>query len=166
MANFESAFGRFNKISSEQIEFIIRGATFELFKNIVYGTPVDTGRAKVNWQISIDREINSSLMDYDKDGNKTVNKGKIEIEKPLGKYIYIQNNLSYISALEFGLYPNPVKKGSRRKNASKDDAIKYEVKSTGGYSYQAPQGMVRINLVRMNTLIRRYRSKFAEKRVK
>ncbi len=169
MANsgsFEMAFGRFNKISADQIEFIIRGSTFELFKNIVYDTPFDTGRARGNWQVSIDTPINSSSMDIDKEGNATIQKGQTQIMKPLGKYIYIQNNLAYIKPLEFGLYPNPVKNGSRRKNISKDDPIKYEVKSINGYSAKAPNGMVRINIVRMNTIIRKFKNKFAEKRIK
>lgn len=49
--------------------------------------------------------------------------------------VFIQNNSPQASVIEFGGYPNPVKKGTYMGNG------KYEIRSSGGYSKQAPQGV-------------------------
>ena len=125
MATFGMAFKNLNNLSADKLDKVIRGASFELFKNIVYGTPVDSGRAKNNWILTIDNVSDDKSDIADKTGNKAIQKASLEINKKLGKYIYIQNNLDYILKLEYG------------------------------WSKQAPQGFVRQNILRMNQLIKK-----------
>lgn len=55
--------------------------------------------------------------------------------------IYISNNLPYITMLEYGGYPDPVKKGTYNKKTGQ-----YEVRSANGFSKQAPNGMVGVTV--------------------
>ena len=125
MANFETAFGNLSKLTYDQIHFIVVGSASELVKDIIYSTPFDTGRARNNWILTIDKISDEKIDEVDKSGNKAIARAKQELTKPLGKYIYIQNNLDYILKLEYG------------------------------WSKQAPQGFVRQNILRMNTLIKK-----------
>lgn len=52
--------------------------------------------------------------------------------------IFIQNNSPQGSVIEFGGYPSPVKKGTHMGGG------KYEIRSSGGYSKQAPQGVYKL----------------------
>ena len=60
---------------------------------------------------------------------------------------WIYNNLEYIHVLEFGLFPTPVKKGTRIPGGG------YEIRSEGGFSKQAPGGMVRLAIADLETEI-------------
>jgi hypothetical protein len=65
-----------------------------------------------------------------------------------GKITYLSNNLPYIAVLEYGLYPNPSKGGRTIKG------VHYGLNTINGYSRQAPAGMVRINMARIQDIIR------------
>ena len=68
----------------------------------------------------------------------------------MNQKIFFTNNLPYIETLEYGGYPNPVKKGTWVKKSKS-----YEVRSTGGFSKQvAPDGWVRKTLKAMAKKIR------------
>ncbi len=74
----------------------------ELFKRIVLRTPVDTGRARGNWQIELGGPAQGTLEVIDKSGDGTILK---EIAKlgdiPPFSLVHISNNLQYISYLEY-----------------------------------------------------------------
>ena len=117
---------------------------------IVKGTPVDTGRARNNWFLTVGSPF--SLLagrDEDKNGNDSEESLLTSPKTVLGKKIYFTNNLPYIGTLEYGGYPDPVKKGSYNKKKKK-----YIKLSKGGYSIQAPKGWVRAALMRMRNKIR------------
>ena len=100
---------------------------FSLYSSIVKKTPVDTGRARGNWNISIGKDDLSVT-----DDKKIKFKSKQEV--PLAtkdESIYIVNNIDYITKLEYGGYPNPAKTGN---------------KTVNGYSKKAPNGMVGVTL--------------------
>jgi hypothetical protein len=75
----------------------------EATKSIVFKTPVDTGRARGNWQASIDSPLHEIAAGEDKNGGKTINKAARVIAgmKPLHAF-FLSNNLPYIEALENG----------------------------------------------------------------
>lgn len=127
MATFAMAFKNLNNLSADKLDKVIRGASFELFKNIVYDTPADSGRLKNSILISIDNPDNSQPDIKDTTGQTGINKGAEEIKKPLGKYIYIQTNLPYAKRIEFEQWSK----------------------------IKAPKGMFRINILRMNQLIKK-----------
>lgn len=101
----------------------------KLYDSVVRKTPVDTGRARANWQISIgydetrevDRTDQSSAMKTEEEKLGSVNGDD---------KIYIVNNLPYITKLEYGGYSKDSKTG----------------KTVNGYSKQAPNGMVGVTM--------------------
>jgi hypothetical protein len=93
---------------------------------VIFNTPVDTGRARANWQLGVEK-VPTKIFEnsFDADGNATANKLKSLIpENVLGLSIYIANNLPYIHELE------------------------------NGKSKQAPVGMVALTQLRFKTIIR------------
>ena len=73
----------------------IRAATSEVFSNIIQMTPVDTGRARGNWQCT----IGSPFMGEDDSGS--VMKANSVIPRRAGSVVYLTNNVPYIGKLEY-----------------------------------------------------------------
>ena len=114
-----------NKVAIKEVR---KNYAFALYSSIVKKTPVDTGRARANWNVS----VGSPDLSTTEDTRKTP-KSKDKMPDPNGdESIFISNNLPYITKLEYGGYPNPPKKGSG--------------KTVNGYSKQAPEGMVGVTL--------------------
>lgn len=151
MGDFSLAFKQINDLTVKQTEQIIKKTVFDLTSSIIQDTPVDSGRLRANWLVSFNTPIDAELKLEDKEGDATIAKAKALINGNKIPLVYwIQNNLPYANVVEFGLYPNPVKLGSRTKQATKGSPVKYQVLSVGGFSAKAPQGMVRINILRFN----------------
>ena len=73
----------------------------ELFRRIVLRTPVDTGRARGNWQIELGGPAQGTLEVVDKDGSGTILKEIAKLQDiPPFSLVHISNNLEYISYLE------------------------------------------------------------------
>ena len=130
--------------SKRDINLSLRKIYIKGLSEIVKGTPVDTGRARNNWFLTQGKPSTKT----DK-GNQKRNETAKTPKTVLGKKVYFTNNLPYIGTLEYGGYPNPVKKGSYNKKKKK-----YIKLSKGGYSLQAPKGWVRAALIRMQNKIR------------
>lgn len=111
-------------------------------------TPVDSGRARGNWQVSIGKDTSEQLDRCSKNGENIIEESS-KLESVQGdQTIYISNNLPYIATLEYGGYPDPVKKGSWDKRKKK-----YVIKSRGGFSKQAPHGMVGVTMANIQKYI-------------
>ena len=121
--SFASDVRKFNKRLKGKSEQVIRGTTLELFKKIVYRTPVGNpekwkpypsgkprkppknyrgGTLRGAWQVESGRP-GTRKTDIDKSGDATIakNRGKI-MRAPIGKPLYITNNMPYAMAIEFG----------------------------------------------------------------
>lgn len=99
---------------------------FSCFKSIVMNTPVDTGRARGNWQIGVNEDIKEEINRESPNGENIMSE-PIKLNHCNGDdTIYISNNLPYITKLEYGGYSKNSKTG----------------KTVNGFSKQAPQGMV------------------------
>jgi hypothetical protein len=110
------------------LDTVVRKSTLQVFSAVVKKTPVDTGRARANWNASqgaVDTTTTTST-DQGRGTAEALKAGEI----PSGGVVYLANSLPYIRALEYGEYPNPPKKGTG--------------KTVNGFSKQAPQGMVRL----------------------
>jgi hypothetical protein len=156
----------------------VRGITLALFSGIIKATPVDTGRARGNWQTTVGTAATGTVERLDPSGSAAI--GEITANMGgAGKITWLTNNLPYITVLEFGGYPNPPKRGTlvsrgaavsslglsgfsgniglRQSLAlgsrTREPAV-YEIRSSGGYSRQAPHGMVRTNIARIGGIIR------------
>lgn len=152
MKSFELQMKEFENMTTQSAEYLFRTTCFNLSDGIITKTPVDEGRAKANWQPDINRTETSKLDDTDKSGKKTVDKAKALTNKlQLGQYFTLTNNLDYIEALEFGLYPNPPKKGSPIKGTS--NPVQYEILTTGGFSNKSPAGMIGVTLMNFQNIV-------------
>lgn len=118
-----------------KIQKIMKTAALELFKSVIMMTPVDTGRARGNWQCTENKEA-SGIIKKIRNESETIRvmMDKV-IKSSIEKGIFLTNNLPYIQKLEYGGYGDGPK-------------------TQGGYSKQAPQGMVRVSLERIEKDLR------------
>jgi hypothetical protein len=134
------------------LETVARRSTLDLFTAVVLKSPVDTGRFRANWNVS------QGAPDITVTNSTDKNRAKAEVDKvqslPVGGITYLSNSLPYATVLEYGQYPNPPKMGSKKRG---EDGIAVHVR--GGYSMQAPQGMVRISALEYNDYVKRAISK-------
>jgi hypothetical protein len=129
----------------EQIKDIHKKVVFACYSSIVKNTPSDTGRARGNWIISESQAQGTS-------DNTTGQRYHDVSEIPITNYnqpAYIENNLPYIRVLEYGGYPNPVKKGTYNKKTKK-----WEKRSENGFSKKAPQGMVGLTVAKFDSIVK------------
>jgi len=106
----------------KSIEEVMRATALELFSSVIKDTPVDTGRARGNWQASI-----GSPEDGETNATESAALAKVRSVSngwSIGEVIWLTNNLPYIRRLEYG------------------------------YSQQAPGGMVRKNVARIQRIVK------------
>jgi hypothetical protein len=117
--------------ATEAPETVIRGTAIKLFSGIIKSSPVDEGTFRANWFVS--GATPSSQVNENVGGgysSDVVSRTSRDVEALVNwQAITFTNNLPYARRLEFG------------------------------YSNQAPQGMVRVNAMRFNELIREEVSK-------
>jgi len=139
--SFAADLEKWAKKTGQKIDRAIVSACYQISEAIVMGTPVDTGRARGNWIPTVNNPSSATLTIDDKAGTMTLAKvGAVTINAP-GSVYYLVNNLPYIRPLEYGLYGTGP--GATDKTAST------------GYSIQAPQGMVRINVQNFQAALRK-----------
>ena len=125
----------------------LRGVFLSGLQNIISETPADKGRARNNWFGSVGSPSGKTT-------TMTSGNGIAKLPKDiLAKKLFYTNNLPYITTLEYGGFPDPVKNGSWINGS-------YQKLSSGGYSKQllspanTPKGWVRSTLIKMQTKIR------------
>jgi hypothetical protein len=96
VASFGKDLKRFSKRTDLELDTVIRKVALELYDGITAKTPVDTGRAKGNWNLSVGKK--NTKVNVMAKGKKGVSLKKGDGEKP----IYITNSLPYINTLENG----------------------------------------------------------------
>tara|TARA_R110000822_G_scaffold274268_1_gene396646 strand:+ start:412 stop:855 length:444 start_codon:yes stop_codon:yes gene_type:complete len=116
----------------------IRGVYFIGLSAIIKQTPVDEGRARNNWFLTIGHPFGLSGRDSDKTGAGSDASLMTMPPYVMNKKVYFTNNLPYIETLEYGRYPNP-NKGTE---------------TAGGFSNQAQGGWVRTTLIAMQNKIK------------
>lgn len=141
MGKFSDQIRQFNIDFSNLSDEVFRVTTIKFFGQIVQASPVDTGRFRANWFATISRpstkiELNS------KKSEDQVNQ---RIERKINgsresRVFWLTNNLPYSEVIEFGGYGD----GS---------------KTRGGFSRQAPRGVVRITAKRFSKIFNENASK-------
>lgn len=122
MGDFSLVFKNINDKTEQQLNRIIKKSVFDLTSAIIQDTPVDSGRLRANWLVSFNTPIDAELKLEDKEGSATIAKAKALIGESKVPLVYwINNNLQYANHIEYG-----------------------------GSKLKAPQGMVRINILRFN----------------
>lgn len=134
--SFAKDFERFAKLTNASLDETGRAIALELFSGVIKDTPVDTGRARGNWQASIGVPETGQIAGGDEsktetpapngDGPKTAEAIRAVdgiIDKfGMGRVIYLSNNLPYIYRLEFMKWSDQAPAGMVRKNAARIQA--------------------------------------------
>lgn len=132
-----------DKLVPEEVVATQTVVALEALKRVIQKTPVDTGRARGNWQTTIERPARGETKTLDTSGAQSISAGTATIAK-LKPYqvIWFTNNVPYILVLENGLFnpPDPGPSKDRRPHR------KGRILVRGGYSIQAPQGMVKVTI--------------------
>jgi len=117
-------------------EIVMRAVSIKLFSAIIKGSPVDTGRFRMNWQASGAQPASGQVSGTDPTGaNAEGNVANFVSQTADWQELTLTNNLPYADVLEFGGYPGD------------------GPNTSGGYSKQAPAGMVRVNVIRFQSLL-------------
>lgn len=141
------------ELTTRTTEQAVRGIAIALFRDIVQATPVDTGRLRGNWQTTMGAPASGEIDREDKSGNAAGGEIVTVVGQLKDGSVFLTNNLPYAGVVEFGEYPDPVKKGTRVETGKNKG--QYEIRSKGGFSKKAPQGMLRLNVVRFQELVAR-----------
>lgn len=105
-------------------ETVMRNVSIKLFSAVIKGSPVDSGRFRMNWQASGPSPAAGIRSGMDKTGASAISAMTNYVSKSQNWYEFtLVNNLPYAQRLEYG------------------------------WSKQAPQGIVRINVLRFQQLI-------------
>jgi hypothetical protein len=158
---FESDVKRFVELVERRLKNVVSNSMYALSTKIVLQTPVDTpygpngefpvwfdansvGEARGGWVAGKNGSTRTSAsLDPEGGATNTKNQAVYQTYNPrIDVSLSLSNDVSYIGDLEFGRYeyPNPIK-------------------SVGGYSFQAPTGMMRINTRQWPSIVREVRSR-------
>lgn len=84
----------------DQLHALARKVTFDVFRRVVLRSPVDTGRFRANWNISV------GAPNYLTTNSTEESRGAAEAAKaltlPVGGVVYLSNGLPYAQRLEYG----------------------------------------------------------------
>lgn len=115
---------KFVEKAKKNPEKVMRQVSIKLFSAIIKASPVDTGRFRMNWMASGGTPATGTTAATDKSGNiATGNATSFVLKATDWREFTLTNNLPYAQRLEYG------------------------------WSQQAPQGMVRVNVSRFQQLI-------------
>lgn len=105
MDDFQTIIAKFELETNDKMNVSMRKIAIEVFRRIILGTPVRSGRARGNWQASISSPKLTSIDALDKTGQVTISRMRSEVaswnpedELPA----FITNNLPYIKRLNEG----------------------------------------------------------------
>jgi hypothetical protein len=130
---------------------------YDLFSRVIDRTPIwfefekHSGNTKYNWQCTINAPSTKVLKGTDQKGDTTKQRMLKVLARVQGDDdIYFSNSVPWIFHLEDGLYPRNPSVGSWNKQKKE-----YEIRSSGGFSNQAPKGMVKVTLAEYPDIYRR-----------
>lgn len=123
MGQFEIGLRKFAEKTELKINDVVRKIGLEVYSSVVMRSPVDTGRFRGNWNLSLAGFDPSVSELTDKEGAASIANATVSIAAYNGGSIYISNNLPYAQRLE------------------------------DGWSKQAPVGMLRITAVEFQDMV-------------
>ena len=139
---------RFTLKSEKTVNDVRKLMAYDLFSNVIDRTPIgfsyekSSGNTKHNWTCTIGTLSTSVLKGTDKKGTTTKARMLSVLQRLKGdESVFFANSVSWIFFLEGGLYPQSPAFGSYNRQTKE-----YEIRSIGGFSTQAPQGMVKMTL--------------------
>jgi hypothetical protein len=104
--NFSRRMKRHGKNVIKNADQLVRRCALATDAAVVLATPVDTGRARANWQVECNTPATGTTAATSKSGRESIDAGKTKIAQYKGgtpnAAIYITNNLPYIGRLNEG----------------------------------------------------------------
>lgn len=123
--------GRFSSMVSKHVakakqaaEDVPRKVAIDLFSSIVRDTPVDTGRARGEWQVSKGAPKTEETGLKDKSGSRPT-QDIITTAQKVGadEEIILRNNLPYVHSLEYDGISKKAPEGMVRRNVARFESI-------------------------------------------
>lgn len=114
MASFQAQLKGFGIKALEKVDQVRRASVLELFRLVIYATPVDTGRLRGNWQTTINSPATGERSTGSADSamaQAVANLGG------LVDVVWFTNNLPYAERIEFG-YSKQAPEGMVRKHVA------------------------------------------------
>lgn len=99
MAKFQQQLRGFGIKALDKVDKVRRASILELFRLVIYATPVDTGRLRGNWQTTINSPASREL------DRESADAAMAEAVANLGSLVdvvWLTNNLPYAEAIEYG----------------------------------------------------------------
>lgn len=137
-ASFSRDIQRWAALTQTNITEASRAVAIELFTSVILDTPVDTGRLRGNWQTNLGSMPDGVLDRLDPSGGAATGQVLTVVSQLVEGSVFLANNLPYAAVVEFGQFPDPPKKGAGL--------------TSGGFSNKAPEGMLRRNVARFQTI--------------
>lgn len=135
------------RFTRDELVIFHKRLAFEALRRVVFKTPVDSGRTRGNWQVTLDIPAVGTIQTTDANGAATVARGAAIIEaiEPFSA-VFITNNVPHILVLEEGRFdpPDP--------GPTKDPRREGKILVRGGFSTQAPQGMVAVTVTELRAI--------------
>lgn len=125
--SFSDDMKKFANKAGHKYDEVIRASLIDIASKVILRTPVDTGRARGNWQVSLNDSPKDILDVKDKDGNTTIKAAVNNTENAPGNIWWLTNNLPYIQKLE-----------------------------SGTHSQQSPSGMVRVTIEEFESSLKKF----------
>lgn len=117
-------------------ETVMRQVSLKLFSAIIKASPVDTGRFRMNWQATYSTPATGVINGEDPSGTAAIGAmSTVVLKNPFWFDFVLTNNLPYANVIEYGGYPGT------------------GPNTVGGFSRQAPSGIVRVNVVRFQQIL-------------
>lgn len=137
MGSFSLDVRAFVEKTKKNNETVMRQVSLKLFSAIIKASPVDTGRFRMNWQAASGTAPAVGVKNgVDPSGSKAIGQMTGVVMRDPNWYEFtLANNLPYAPVIEYGGYPGD------------------GPNTVGGFSKQAPQGVVRVNVLRFQQLI-------------
>jgi hypothetical protein len=120
--SFASDVAKFAKLTNASMDETGRAIALELFSSIIKDTPVDTGRARGNWQTSIGTPKGGQVT-RNGEGPALAEAASETAKFGMGKLVWLSNNLPYIYRLEYLGWSNQAPDGMARKNVARIQSI-------------------------------------------
>lgn len=119
--SFASDIAKFAKLTNASLDETGRAITLELFSSVIKDTPVDTGRARGNWQTSLGAPKDGEVS-RNGDGPALAEVTSETAKFGMGKVIFLANGLPYILRLEYG-WSKQQPGGMARRNVARIQSI-------------------------------------------
>lgn len=93
---------KFAKKAGNNAALVVKKTAIDMFSQVIRMTPVDEGRARGNWQFSVNAPANGTVDTLDKTGQFSIAGVKFGANAWKQGDIWLTNNLPYINRLEHG----------------------------------------------------------------